>query len=144
MINKNEIQKVFNKLPEDKVELEKVQLGVVDDLGKLISKLEKAVAAEKGYYQAVKESNKLEKEAMKIADKASIRREKLWEKGDKLQKENEVLQDQVFSLLTKAETAAKELGMKPDKIPNFKKADSLIGKIAEIDPVSDLITNHIF
>ena len=144
MINKNEIQKIFNKLPVDKVELEKVQLGVVDDLGKLISKLEKAVAAEKGYYQAVKESNKIEKEAMKLADKASIRREKLWEKGDKLQKENEVLQDQVFSLLTKAETAAKELGVKPDTIPNFKKADSLIGKIAEIDPRSDLITNNMF
>ena len=144
MINKNEIQNQFNKFPVDKVELEKVQLGVVDDLGKLQSKLEKAVAAEKEYYQAVKESNKLEKEAIKIADKASIRREKLWEKGDKLQKENAALQDQVYNLLLKAETAAKELGMKPDKIPNYKKADSLASKIAEIDPRSDLISNHMF
>jgi hypothetical protein len=34
MINKHNINKVLNKLPKDKVELEKVELSVVDDLKK--------------------------------------------------------------------------------------------------------------
>ena len=36
MINKNEIQNQFNKLPVDNVELEKIELALVDDVQKRV------------------------------------------------------------------------------------------------------------
>tara|TARA_Y100000592_G_C5460796_1_gene313874 strand:+ start:1738 stop:2127 length:390 start_codon:yes stop_codon:yes gene_type:complete len=41
MINKTNINKVLNKLPKDKVELEKVELAKVSDLVKLSDKIKK-------------------------------------------------------------------------------------------------------
>ena len=42
MINKHNINKVLNKLPKDKVELEKVELAKVSDLVKLYDKIKKS------------------------------------------------------------------------------------------------------
>ena len=42
MINKTNINKVLNKLPKDKVELEKVELAKVSDLVKLYYKIKKS------------------------------------------------------------------------------------------------------
>ena len=42
MINKTNINKVLNKLPKDKVELEKVELAKVSDLVKLYDKIKKS------------------------------------------------------------------------------------------------------
>tara|TARA_R110002167_G_scaffold120390_2_gene298237 strand:+ start:588 stop:1022 length:435 start_codon:yes stop_codon:yes gene_type:complete len=144
MINKNEIQNQFNKFPVDKVELEKVQLSVVDDLSKAMGKLEKAAADEKEYYQAVKESNKIEKEIIKQISKQETARGKVQDKGYKLAKDGEELWSSVDDILQKANQAAKELGIKPDSITGYKKADSLASKIGDIDVRGDFIDNSYF
>ena len=49
-----------------------------------------------------------------------------------------------LSFLDKARNAAKELGVKPDSIANFKKAQGLMDKLLTIDPRSDFIDNIYF
>ena len=49
-----ELNKIYDKLPKDKVELAKVELGIVDDLGKLMTKLEKSNVDEKEYQKVIK------------------------------------------------------------------------------------------
>ena len=53
-----ELNNIYDKLPKDKVELAKVELGIVDDLGKLMTKLEKSNVDEKEYQKVIKEFNK--------------------------------------------------------------------------------------
>ena len=47
MITPEKFTKIINKLPKDKTELTKVKLSIASDLDGSVSKLEKAVAAEK-------------------------------------------------------------------------------------------------
>ena len=61
----NELKKIYNRLPKDKTELAKVELGIVDDLGKAMSNLEKAVVDEKEYIKAVDAINKTQKSLIK-------------------------------------------------------------------------------
>ena len=139
-----ELQSIFDKFPLDKVELEKVQLGVADDLAKLQSKLEKAVANEKEYFQEVKEVNKATKEVVKLIRKQETARNKAMDKGDKLQKQNEEIWSNADDVVMKAAMAAKELGIKPDAIPNYKKADGLLQKVGLIDTESDFESSEYF
>ena len=138
MINKTNINKVLNKLPKDKVELEKVQLSVSDDLGKMVSALEKAAQQEKELLSEIKEVTKVEKEVLKSIKQIENRRNKLYDKADKIIKKIDSEFDDVNDLIIKADQAAKELGIKPEQIPNYKKVDSAYGKIGE------LVLNDLF
>ena len=130
----NELKKIYNRLPKHKTDLAKVELGIVDDLGKAMSKLEKAVVDEKEYIKAVDAINKTQKSLIKEIQKVEGSRNKL---------EDSVF-DQVDDILDKARNAAKELGVKPDSITNFKKAQGLMDKLLTIDPRSDFIDNIYF
>tara|TARA_B110000858_G_C17764377_1_gene456212 strand:+ start:135 stop:569 length:435 start_codon:yes stop_codon:yes gene_type:complete len=139
-----ELSKIYNRLPKDKTELAKVELGIVDDLGKAMSKLEKTANDEKEYQKLAKENNSEVKDLIKIIKKAETSRNKLMDRGEKIEKQSDEIYDEVNNILEKATKAAKELGVKPESIANFKKAEGLLGKILTVNPQRDFIDNIYF
>ena len=144
MITPEKFTKIINKLPKDKTELTKVKLSIASDLDGSVSKLEKAVAAEKQWKAAVKANNASTKEIIKQVQKAETERNKLMNSGEKIDQQSIDLHDVANDLLMKAEKAAKELGIKPDGIGAYKKVDALMKKIFTVDPVNDFIDNSYF
>ena len=141
-----ELDKIYNRLPKEKTELsvEKVELGIGDDLGKLMSKLEKSAAADKKFEKEISEYNKKQKSLVKEIEKTEISRDKLEDKGQKMISENNDIFNKVDNLLEKAKRAAKELGVKPQSITNFKKAESLISNLVIANSTRDLDKNTYF
>jgi len=139
-----ELSKIYNRLPKDKTELAKVELGIVDDLGKAMSKLEKTANDEKEYQKLAKENNSEVKDLIKIIKKAETSRNKLMDRGEKIEKQSDEIYDEVNNILEKATKAAKELGVKPESIANFKKAEGLLAKILTVNPQRDFIDNIYF
>jgi peptidoglycan hydrolase CwlO-like protein len=138
MINKNEIQKIFNKLPEDKVELEKVQLGVVDDLQKVLSDMKSNLDEAKKLSKRVESFNK---EGSQIAQAIKANKktiQKLISETDKNESKGSKLQDKVSTILNKAEKAAKELGVDYLNIKGVKQADSLWDEIRAVNNYNNI------
>jgi DNA repair ATPase RecN len=138
MINKHNINKVLNKLPKDKVELEKVELSVVDDLKKVIadmkSNLEEADKLSKRVESFNQEGAKIA-EAIK-ANKKTIK--KLIAETDKNEAKGLKLQDKSDTLVVKAEKAAKELGVDYRKIKGVEEADKLWDKLDKINNYNNI------
>ena len=139
-----ELQRIFDRLPKEKVELEKVELGIIDDLATQTSKLEKASVADKDFNQLVKENNSEVKEIVKQIEKAESSRNKLMDKGEKMVNQNNDLFNKVDDILNKAKNAAKDLGVKPESITNFKKAEGLMDNLVIANPNRDFIDNSYF
>ena len=139
-----ELNKIYDKLPKDKVELAKVELGIVDDLSKLMTKLEKSNVDEKEYQKVIKEFNKKQTVIVKEIQKLETAKDKLEEKGQKMLNQNNDIFDKVDNLLDKARKAAKELGVKPDSIANFKKAEGLMDNLVIANITRDLEDNGYF
>ena len=139
-----ELNNIYDKLPKDKVELAKVELGIVDDLGKLMTKLEKSNVDEKEYQKVIKEFNKKQTVIVKEIQKLETAKDKLEEKGQKMLNQNNDIFDKVDNLLDKARKAAKELGVKPDSIANFKKAEGLMDNLVIANITRDLEDNGYF
>ena len=139
-----ELNKIYDKLPKDKVELAKVELGIVDDLGKLMTKLEKSNVDEKEYQKVIKEFNKKQTVIVKEIQKLETAKDKLEENGQKMLNQNNDIFDKVDNLLDKARKAAKELGVKPDSIANFKKAEGLMDNLVIANITRDLEDNGYF
>jgi uncharacterized protein Yka (UPF0111/DUF47 family) len=140
----NELNKIYNRLPKDKTELAKVELGIVDDLGKAMSKLEKSVVSDKEFEKSITEFNKKQNALVKEIQKMESAKDKLEEKGQKMLNQNNDIFDRVDGLLDKAKNAAKELGVKPESITNYKKAESLINKLVIANITRDLQDNGYF
>lgn len=125
----NELNKIYNKLPKEKIELEKVELGIVDDIAKAISNLENQFKqlsdAERKQFDAVVEIRKSISNAKKIDDKSKSLANK--SEGDA---------DKSAKLITKAKQAAKDLGVKDSDIKGLKQLfniiDNMDQKIEEI------------
>jgi len=139
-----ELNKIYDRLPKDKVELAKVELGIVDDLGKLMTKLEKSNVDEKEYQKFIKEFNKKQTVIVKEIQKLETAKDKLEENGQKMLNQNNDIFDKVDNLLDKARKAAKELGVKPDSIANFKKAEGLMDNLVIANITRDLEDNGYF
>jgi len=139
-----ELNKIYDRLPKDKVELAKVELGIVDDLGKLMTKLEKSNVDEKEYQKVIKEFNKKQTVIVKEIQKLETAKDKLEENGQKMLNQNNDIFDKVDNLLDKARKAAKELGVKPDSIANFKKAEGLMDNLVIANITRDLEDNGYF
>lgn len=139
-----ELNNIYDKLPKDKVELAKVELGIVDDLGKLMTKLEKSNVDEKEYQKVIKEFNKKQTVIVKEIQKLETAKDKLEENGQKMLNQNNDIFDKVDNLLDKARKAAKELGVKPDSIANFKKAEGLMDNLVIANITRDLEDNGYF
>lgn len=140
----NELNKIYDRLPKDKTELAKVELGIVDDLGKAMSKLEKSVVSDKEFEKSITEFNKKQNALVKEIQKMESAKDKLEEKGQKMLNQNNDIFDRVDGLLDKAKNAAKELGVKPESITNYKKAESLINKLVIANITRDLQDNGYF
>tara|TARA_R110002012_G_scaffold316722_1_gene531993 strand:+ start:396 stop:830 length:435 start_codon:yes stop_codon:yes gene_type:complete len=140
----NELKKIYNRLPKDKTELAKVELGIVDDLGKAMSKLEKSVVSDKEFEKSITEFNKKQNALVKEIQKMESAKDKLRMKGQKMLNQNNDIFDRVDGLLDKAKNAAKELGVKPESITNYKKAESLINKLVIANITRDLQDNGYF
>tara|TARA_R100001463_G_scaffold3730_7_gene14867 strand:+ start:3043 stop:3477 length:435 start_codon:yes stop_codon:yes gene_type:complete len=133
MITPEKFNKIVSKLPKDKTELAKVELSIASELDASMGKLEKAVQSEKEWNAATKTYNSFAKEVMKQVRKAETQRNKLEESGDKIDKASDILYGEVSDLINKADSAAKELGIKPEAIGAYKKADSLSDKLFTVD-----------
>jgi len=134
MINKHNINKVLNKLPKDKVELEKVQLSVASNIKKAEAQLDKLVEAENNIF---KEAAAMDKEMAKIVkeiQKVETKRNKLLDKAEAVEKKYDDVYDFADENLEKAERAAKELEIKPSAIAGYDRAKALLTNIGTVSP----------
>ena len=108
-----ELQKIYNRLPKEKVELEKVQLGIVDDVSAKLKQVKQELSnlnnIEKELNTGKKEFIALQKKMLKMEDSAKNKAEKA-----------EKLSGSVATLVNKAYKAANDLGVKPADIPGVK------------------------
>ena len=108
-----ELEKIYNKLPKEKVELEKVQLGIVDDVSAKLKQVKQELSnlnnIEKELNTGKKEFIALQKKMLKMEDSAKNKAEKA-----------EKLSGSVATLVNKAYKAANDLGVKPADIPGVK------------------------
>jgi len=102
MINKKDIQKVFDRLSDEKVELEKVELSIVSDIEKSISNI-KSVRNEVD--AATKAFEKAKDNALDVREKGV----------DVYQRAGAIRED--------AKNGAKVLGIKPEEIKGYKLMD---------------------
>jgi len=108
-----ELEKIYNKLPKEKVELEKVQLGIVDDVSAKLKQVKQELSnlnnIEKELNTGKKEFIALQKKMLKMEDSAKNKAEKA-----------EKLSGSAATLVNKAYKAANDLGVKPTDIPGVK------------------------
>jgi len=109
-----------------------------------MTKLEKSNVDEKEYQKVIKEFNKKQTVIVKEIQKLETAKDKLEEKGQKMLNQNNDIFDKVDNLLDKARKAAKELGVKPDSIDNFKKAEGLMDNLVIANITRDLEDNGYF
>lgn len=140
----NNLDKIYNKFPKDKVELAKIELSIADDLSKAMSKVEKSIVSDKEFEKSITEFNKKQNSLVKEIQKMETAKDKLEQKGQKILNQNNNIFDRVDDLLNKAKIAAKDLGVKPESITNYKKADSLISELVIANITRDLQDNGYF
>ena len=90
------------------------------------------------------EFNKKQNSLVKEIQKMETAKDKLEQKGQKILNQNNNIFDRVDDLLNKAKIAAKDLGVKPESITNYKKADSLISELVIANITRDLQDNGYF
>ena len=119
---KSRLEKVYSKLPKVELTTQKIELGIVDDLGKALTKgqttrktindeIAKAKVMEKELDEIKKSAVKVQTNALKLVGVA----DKFFDSGAKL--------------LEKSEKAAKDLGVNPFDITGYKELDSIMGDI---------------
>jgi len=109
---KSNIQKVYSKLP--KVELAKVELGLVDDLKDLNVQSNKIVGI------VNKDSSDLSKLFQEIKNLSDDFNKINDRRNDDIKKGKSTLKE-INTILDKTQQQAKELGVAPRDIPNFVK-----------------------
>jgi glycerate-2-kinase len=143
---KSRLEKVYSKLPNQKVNLkaQKVALGVADDLGDEISEIEKSLVSDEEFENSVIEFNNKQNELVKQIQEMESTRDELEQKGQEILNKNNDIFNRVESLLDNAKNAANELGINPETISNYIKADSLIGELVIANITRDLEENIYF
>jgi len=143
---KSRLEKVYSKLPNQKVNLkaQRVALGVADDLGDEISEIEKSLVSDEEFENSVIEFNNKQNELVKQIQEMEATRDELEQKGQEILNKNNDIFNRVESLLDNAKNAANELGINPETISNYIKADSLIGELVIANITRDLEENIYF
>ena len=115
-----EINKIYDRLPKQKVELNatRVELGIADDIKKSIAANKAALGEIKAILSAFEAAKKTYLKAESEAVKA---REAGRKKADKFNK----IDQQSLAILGKAATAAKSLGVKATSIDGWDELDNL-------------------
>lgn len=114
-----ELQKIYNKLPKEKVELEKVELGILDDLQKYTKGL-----------------NKYQSEGDGLVQRSERIKAELKETQDAIYKWSDVgesIANDLASDLVKFEKAAKDLGVAPNSVKEFVNANDAFKTYAKLD-----------
>jgi len=121
-----EINKIYDRLPKEKVELnaKRVELGVADDIKKSIASNKAALGEVKAILSAFEAAKKTYLKAESEAVKA---REAGRKKADKFVK----LDQKTGTVLGKAETAAKSLGVKAKAIDGFDELENIMLDLEE-------------
>ena len=119
-----ELNKIYNRLPKEKVELatEKIELGLVDDIETAITNLKKQMGV-------LDDIEKNQFDALVIIRKAITNAQKIDDKNKNTVKKSISLADDSVKLITKAKNAAKELGVKDSDIKGLKELFSVIDDI---------------
>ena len=86
------LEKIFNKLPKDKIELKKIELSLVDDFKKQINNFKEWNAETKKLIANVNKSTKANSKNFKAINKTKGVLEKLQQSGFEIEEEgNDVL-----------------------------------------------------
>ncbi len=143
---KSRLEKVYSKLPNQKVNLkaQKVALGVADDLGDEISEIEKSLVSDEEFENSVIEFNNKQNELVKQIQEMEATRDELEQKGQEILNKNNDIFNRVEGLLDNAKNAANELGIDPETISNYIKAESLISELVIANITRDLEENIYF
>ncbi len=119
---KSRLSKVLGKMPKEKIELSKVELGAIDDLKELITDAKRIISLQEDGFEWGERAEKEFKEVKKvISDAEGITRGAIRQAGN-LKKES----DKIFN---KVEVSAKELGINPNAIKEYDNAIKLINKM---------------
>lgn len=124
MKTSQELNKIYDKLPKEKVELatEKIELGLVDDIETAITNLKKQMGV-------LDDIEKNQFDALVIIRKAITNAQKIDAQNKNTVKKSISLADDSAKLITKAKNAAKELGVKDSDIKGLKELFSVIDDI---------------
>tara|TARA_R110000803_G_scaffold206193_1_gene273297 strand:+ start:333 stop:746 length:414 start_codon:yes stop_codon:yes gene_type:complete len=113
-----ELQRIFDRLPKEKVELEKVELGIADDVSTKLKQVKQELSnlknIEKQLIAGKNEFIGLQKKMLKMEDSAKNKAEKA-----------EKLSSSAQTLIDKAYKAANDLGVKPSDIKGVKELEDL-------------------
>tara|TARA_R110000803_G_scaffold184460_1_gene246815 strand:+ start:204 stop:596 length:393 start_codon:yes stop_codon:yes gene_type:complete len=115
----NELNKIYDRLPKEKIELSKVELGLVDDLKKYTQGLAK--------YE--NEGEGLVSRANRILSELKETQKAIYKWSDV----GESIANDLSSELVKAEKAAEELGVKPSSIKEISNANKAFKTYAKLE-----------
>lgn len=126
-----ELNKIYDRLPKDKVELAKIELGIVDDIETAITNLKKQT-------DLLDEAERNQFESVVVIRKAIAAAQKINDKSKSLANKSESFADKSAKLISKAKKAAKELGVKDSAIKGLKELFSVIDNIDQkVEVVKD-------
>jgi len=138
LMNPNDI---FKKFPKTELSIEKIELGIADDIAKKISDSKSNLDILKKTFQKQNSADKTLinniKGAVKEADSVASNAIK---QRDKALKDNQ----RIAGILEKAEKAAKDLGVAANGIKGFKELDKLYDDVnIEADKVNSFFWSDI-
>lgn len=129
-----ELQRIFDRLPKEKVELEKVELGLMDDLSKFLTSLSKANK------QVSSNKTKLSKNLTSI-ENLIVDLKVNYNTAEENKKALAVGMASAIKLGDKIAIAAKDLGVKPSSIKGVNELISLVEEAEGNEEVIDSFLN---
>lgn len=129
-----ELQRIFDRLPKEKVELEKVELGLMDDLSKFLTSLSKANK------QVSSNKTKLSKNLTSI-ENLIVDLKVNYNTAEENKKALAVGMASATKLGDKIAIAAKDLGVKPSSIKGVNELISLVEEAEGNEEVIDSFLN---
>mgnify|MGYP003680158688 CR=1 FL=1 len=129
-----ELQRIFDRLPKEKVELEKVELGLMDDLSKFLTSLSKANK------QVSSNKTKLSKNLLSI-ENLIVDLKVNYNTAEENKKALAVGMASATKLGDKIAIAAKDLGVKPSSIKGVNELISLVEEAEGNEEVIDSFLN---
>ena len=124
-----ELKNILDRFPKEKTELEKVELGILDDLQKYTKGL-----------------NKYQSEGDGLVQKSERIKAELKETQDAIYKWSDVgesIANDLASDLTKFEKAAKDLGVAPNSVKEFVNASDAFKTYAKLDQKYQQIAKNL-
>ena len=129
-----ELQRIFDRLPKEKVELEKVELGLMDDLSKFLTSLSKANK------QVSSNKTKLSKNLLSI-ENLIVDLKVNYNTAEENKKALAVGMASATKLGDKIAIAAKDLGVKPSEVKGVNELISLVEEAEGNEEVIDSFLN---